>query len=302
MNKIVIKESAGRIDKYLANHLDISRVEIIKNIKSGDILVNNQKVKPSYQLSDGDIVKLDIKDQKPIMSAKAQDIKLDIAYEDDYLIIINKPSGIVVHPAAGHNQDTLVNGLVNYATDLSDLGGEFRPGIIHRLDKDTSGLLMVAKNNQIHQIMQNALQKRLIKRSYIALVHGVIEENSGTIKAPIGRDAKVRIKQAVTPGGKEATTHFRVIKRLADKTLIKCDLETGRTHQIRVHLSYIGYPIVGDPLYSSLKVNTGNGQLLHAYRLSFPHPITNQEIIVNAPLPLFFESFLQQEGVDHFEF
>lgn len=301
MNKILISTSAGRLDKYMADHLNISRELVIKTIKDGGILVNDQLVKPSYQLAEKDVIIVNEIKEAEKMTAKAQAIDLDIVYEDDYLLIINKPSGMVVHPAAGHSQNTLVNGLVNYAKQLSNLGGEFRPGIIHRLDKDTSGLLMVAKDNNTHQIMQKMLQKRYVKRSYIALVHGIIEPESGTIKAPINRDPKVRTKQAVVAGGKEAITHFQVISRGIDTTLIKCDLETGRTHQIRVHLSYINHPIVGDPVYSKFKLDTGNGQLLHAYRLAFPHPVTNEEVVVTTPLPSFFKTFLQQAGVEYDE-
>jgi 23S rRNA pseudouridine1911/1915/1917 synthase len=218
---------------------------------------------------------------------------LDIVYEDEDVLVVNKPSGMVVHPAPGHYQDTLVNGLLWHIKNLSDVNGEMRPGIVHRIDKDTSGLLMVAKNNYAHDILAKELQEKLTKREYIALVEGIIVNKRGKINAPIGRDKNNRLKMAVTASGKEAITNFEVLETYEDKTLIKCILETGRTHQIRVHMQYINHPLVNDYVYGNAKPNDF-GQFLHAESLGFTHPKTKMWLEFTSPLPEEFKSYLEK--------
>ncbi len=261
-----------RIDKYLIELLELSRSKIQKMIENGNVLVNNKNIKNSYIVRVDDEIKVtDYVDNTDIVP---ENIDLDIIYEDDYLLVVNKPSGMVVHPAPGHYSGTLVNALM-YHTNLSN--NDIRPGIVHRIDKDTSGLLLVAKNDEIHEYLSNEISKRKVSRKYIALVSGVINNNSGTIDAPIGRDLIDRKKMAVTDiNSKDAITHFKVLERYKNATLIECTLETGRTHQIRVHMSYIGYPIVNDPIYGKKKVINDYGQMLHAKTIGFVHPITNK--------------------------
>ena len=218
---------------------------------------------------------------------------MDIVYEDDDVIVINKPQGMVVHPAPGHDEHTLVNALL-YHCPLSTINGTFRPGIVHRIDKDTSGLLMVAKNDKAHRSLAKQLKDKTNIREYVALVHGRIAEDEGTINAPIGRSLKDRKKQAVVKDGRNAVTHFEVLKRYRDYTFVKCILETGRTHQIRVHMKYIGHPLVGDPLYGPKKTIKGNGQFLHAGKLGFVHPTTGKLLIFEAPLPKIFQECLEK--------
>jgi 23S rRNA pseudouridine1911/1915/1917 synthase len=219
---------------------------------------------------------------------------LDIVHEDDYVIVVNKPSGMVVHPAPGSMSGTLVNGLMAQAKNLSGINGVLRPGIVHRIDKDTSGLLMVAKNDLAHESLVNQLVEKTVTRRYIALVHGVIPHDTGTIDAPIGRDPKDRKKMTVIEGGKHAVTHFKVLRRFKDFTLIECRLETGRTHQIRVHMKYIGYPLAGDPQYGPRKTIGGeHGQFLHAAILGFDHPKTGEYLEFSTPLPSYFEEALE---------
>ena len=285
--KIKIETNKERIDKFLANELNLSRTEIQKKIKNGEIKVNDNFVKNNFVVEPGMIIEIEDKQDK-INDNKIspEKMEIDIVYEDDYLAIINKPSNLVVHPAPGHYTKTLVNGLMYHFNNLSNINGELRPGIVHRIDKDTSGLLIITKDNKTHEKIAKMLEKKEIKREYIAIVHGEIEEEEAEIIAPIGRDSKDRKKMAVTSkNSKYAKTNFEVLKRYKNYSLIKCILETGRTHQIRVHLNYINYPIVGDPVYGPKKTIDTKGQALHAYRIHFIHPITNKNIDVEVDIP-----------------
>lgn len=288
---IVVNEDVNeRIDKYLASITDLSRETITKMIDSEYILVNGKKVKASYKPVVGDKIEIKdgfVKDTK----IDAKKLDLDIVYEDEYLMVINKPSGLVVHPGSGNKDNTLVNGLMYYTKNLSDIGDSDRPGIVHRLDKDTSGLMLVAKENKTHEILAEEFKKHNIHREYIALVDGVIEVSRGTIDAPIKRSKENYQKMTVAAGGKKAITNFEVIKRYKNNTLIRLVLETGRTHQIRVHMAYIGYPIHNDPVYNK-KVSTSFGQFLHSEYLKFIHPITKKELEFRCPLPDEFKDYL----------
>lgn len=293
--KIKVSEKEVRLDKYLSDVLDDSRENIIKMIKTGLIVVNGQVAKPSYKVNIDDEIEVIgqlIAEDKTI---KPMDLDLEIVYEDDDLLIVNKPTGLVVHPANGHYEDTLVNALIG-KVKLSDVNGEFRPGIVHRLDKDTSGLMIVAKNNIAHLRLAEELQNRNIHRYYIAMVDGVIDTDTGTIDAPIARDTKNRLKMAVLHNGKSAITHFEVIKRFQNKTLIMCKLDTGRTHQIRVHLNYIGFPVVNDALYNTKVFDKKYGQFLHAYKLSLLQPTTKQPLTVIKEIDETFAELIEQEG------
>ena len=283
----------GRIDKELAHHLtDISRSQLQKWIEDGNVTVNGEKVKPKYKLAVGDRVV--VQPEKPQkIDLEPENIPLDIVYEDDDVIVVNKPQGMVVHPAPGHPNHTLVNALL-YHSPLSTINGEFRPGIVHRIDKDTSGLLMIAKNDLAHRSLAAQLKAKTNEREYVALVHGVIKEERGTIDAPLGRSKKDRKKQAVVEDGHHAVTHFKVLERFKHYTLVSCRLETGRTHQIRVHMKYIGHPLAGDPLYGPRKTLPGNGQYLHARLLGFKHPRTGKQMTFTSPLPEYF-----QKMIDH---
>ena len=287
---IVNEDVNERIDKYLTSITDYSRETITKMIDSEYILVNGKKVKASYKPVLGDKIEIKegfVKDTK-IDSKK---LDLDIVYEDEYLMVINKPSGLVVHPGSGNKDNTLVNGLMYYTKNLSDIGDSDRPGIVHRLDKDTSGLMLVAKENKTHEILSEEFKKHNIHREYIALVDGVIEVSRGTIDAPIKRSKENYQKMTVASGGKKAITNFEVIKRYKNNTLIRLVLETGRTHQIRVHMAYIGYPIHNDPVYNK-KISTSFGQFLHSEYLKFIHPITKKELEFRCPLPDEFKDYL----------
>lgn len=282
----------GRIDKVLGHFLsDVSRSQLQKWIEDGHVTVNGQVVKTKYKLKAGDVVKI-IPEAPQTIDLEPENIPLDIVYEDDDVIVVNKPAGMVVHPAPGHPGHTLVNALL-YHSPLSTINGEFRPGIVHRIDKDTSGLLMVAKNDLAHRSLAAQLKAKTNQREYVALVHGVIKEDQGTIDAPLGRSKKDRKKQAVVMDGRHAVTHFEVVKRYRHYTLVKCRLETGRTHQIRVHMAYIGHPLAGDPLYGPRKTLAGPGQYLHAGLLGFKHPRTGQEMTFTAPLPDYFTKMLE---------
>ncbi|MDD6865485.1 MAG: RluA family pseudouridine synthase [Lactobacillus sp.] len=282
----------GRIDKVLGHFLsDVSRSQLQKWIEDGHVTVNGQVVKTKYKLKAGDVVKI-IPETPQTIDLEPEDIPLDIVYEDDDVIVVNKPAGMVVHPAPGHPGHTLVNALL-YHSPLSTINGEFRPGIVHRIDKDTSGLLMVAKNDLAHRSLAAQLKAKTNQREYVALVHGVIKEDQGTIDAPLGRSKKDRKKQAVVMDGRHAVTHFEIVKRYRHYTLVKCRLETGRTHQIRVHMAYIGHPLAGDPLYGPRKTLAGPGQYLHAGLLGFKHPRTGQEMTFTAPLPDYFTKMLE---------
>ena len=289
--EIEVVENVDRIDKYLTNYVDFSRTIISKMIDSEYILVNGKKVKANYVVKVGDIITVKDGFIEPL-DIKAENIPIDILYEDDDIIVVNKASGMVVHPGSGVREHTLVNALMYHTNCLSDINGEVRPGIVHRIDKDTSGLMVVAKNNKSHEILGNMLSHHDIKREYIALVKGVFPNETASIDAPIGRDKLNRKKMAVTKeNSKNAITHLRVIKRYKDFTLLRLRLETGRTHQIRVHLAYIGYPVYNDPVYTSDKT-TEFGQFLHSASIDFKHPITGKDMHFEVPLPNDFQVFI----------
>ncbi|MFT8393188.1 MAG: RluA family pseudouridine synthase [Liquorilactobacillus ghanensis] len=291
--EVQITKQTGRLDKVAAQLFpDYSRSQLQRLIVAGDLLVNDQQVVAKYQVRTGDRLKLT---PPPIqhLSLEPENIPLDIVYEDADLLVVNKPQGMVVHPAPGHPNHTLVNALL-YHCPLSTINGTYRPGIVHRIDKDTSGLLMVAKNDLAHQALAKQLKAKKNLREYTALVHGRMPNDQGTIVAPLGRSRRDRKKQAVVADGRPAITHYRVIKRYQYFTLIKCVLETGRTHQIRVHLRYLGFPLAGDPLYGPTKTLKGHGQFLHAGKLGFEHPRTHQEMIFEAPLPEIFQKTLEK--------
>lgn len=281
-----------RIDKFLVENTEYTRSKIQKMIDNDCILVNGKSIKSSYTLKEND--QIEVKDYEENTDILPENIPLDIYYEDDDLIVVNKPSGMVVHPAPGNYTGTLVNALMYHTNNLSTVNSTIRPGIVHRIDADTSGLLLVAKNDKAHNILAEAIQKKEVVREYIALVEGVIKEDSATIDAPIGRDVNNRKKMCVTgDNSKEAVTHIRVLERFTDATLIRCKLETGRTHQIRVHLSYIGHPVVNDPVYGRRKlINPKFGQMLHAEKLGFVHPTTKEYMEFTSPVPDDFTKIL----------
>ena len=284
-----------RIDKAVASvHTELSRSYIQQLIEEGHVTVSGKKVRPGYKLKTGDEVTVVIPPPKTL-SAVAQDIPLSIVYEDDSVLVINKPAGMVVHPAVGNYEDTLVNALLHHCGDsLSAIGGVMRPGIVHRIDKDTTGLLMVAKGDKAHASLSDQLKTRTLSRTYYALVHGNVKEDAGTVDAPIGRDNHDRKKMTVTKSGKEAITHFKVLERFGQFTLIECKLQTGRTHQIRVHMRHKGHPILGDKTYGVKKEPFAlPGQLLHAGKIGFIHPETGEEMAFSAPLPEVFEHVLE---------
>lgn len=288
------EEKGVRIDKYLSEHTDLTRSRIQQLIEQGQVVVDGKKTKSNYKLAGTETIHVDYEDLSEL-DVEAQDIPLDIRYEDSDVIVINKPRGMVVHPANGNQRDTLVNALLYHCQDLSGINGVLRPGIVHRIDKDTTGLLIVAKNDLAHVELSKQLQDKTMHRLYYALVHGSFSHDYGVIDAPIGRDEKDRQKMAVTDkNSKEARTHFRVIERFAQYTLVECRLETGRTHQIRVHMRYIEHPVVGDEKYGYRRTMKVGGQLLHAHQLEFLHPRTKAKIIVEAPLPSDFERILKQ--------
>lgn len=290
MNLVVKEETNLRIDKYLAGVTDYSRELISKMLNDEYILVNDKKVKGSYKVSVGDII--NIKDgYVKEMDVKPKKMDLDIVFEDDYLMVINKPSGLVVHPGNGNYDNTLVNGLMYYTKNLSNVGEEFRPGIVHRLDKDTSGLMLVAKDNKCHELLADDFKNKRIHREYVALLDGVLPENSAIVDAPLARSKEDYQKIAVMAGGKRAVTHLEVIKKYKENTLVRLVLETGRTHQIRVHMAYIGYPVHNDPVYNKRKSDQF-GQFLHSEYLSFIHPITKEKLSFRAKLPEYFQEFL----------
>lgn len=282
-----------RIDSYLASNTESSRVTIQRLIENEKVLVNGKKIKDSYKIQFND--EITIEEEKPKeIELKAQDIPVEILYEDNDIIVVNKPKGMVVHPANGNLDGTLVNAVMAICKDsLSGIGGEIRPGIVHRLDKDTSGAIIVAKNDKAHINLSEQIKNHQVEKTYIALVKGFVKENEATINMPIGRSTKDRKKMAVNKNGKNAVTHFKVIERFRNYTLLEVKIETGRTHQIRVHLSEIGYPIVGDTVYSNGK-NEWNieGQCLHAKSLKFKHPITGKEMFIEAPLPEYFKNVI----------
>ena len=294
MKEYIVDNGNDRIDNYLGNITDISRTKISKMIKEHKILVNDNEIKSSYMLKNGDIIKMEEYIEEE-MDVEPEEMNLDIVYEDDDVIVVNKANGVVVHPAVGNTKHTLVNGLLYHSKKLSDINGEFRPGIVHRIDAYTTGLLMVAKNNKAHEILAKQLEEKTTTRKYIALVWGVVNTDTGTIDAPIGRDTNDRKKMAVTDiNAKDAITHFKVLERYSNATLIELQLETGRTHQIRVHMNYIGYPVVNDPVYGRRKIIDSTGQCLHAKTLGFIHPKTNKYMEFDSELPECFLNILNQ--------
>lgn len=292
----VTEEFAGeRIDKALsAMQPEWSRTQVGNWATDGIVLVNGNVVKAKQKVKAGDVIEVTVPEPEPLdVIPEAMD--LEIVYEDADVLVVNKPRGMVVHPAPGHLTGTLVNGLMHHCTDLSGINGIMRPGIVHRIDKDTSGLLMVAKNDVAHESLVNQLVNKTVTRVYTALVHGHIAHEKGTIDAPIGRDQKDRQKQAIVDKGKHAVTHFRVLERIGGSfTVVECRLETGRTHQIRVHMNYIGFPLAGDPKYGPRKTVDFNGQVLHAGVLGFEHPTTGEYLEFSAPIPEDYAALLQQ--------
>ncbi|MBD8031676.1 MULTISPECIES: RluA family pseudouridine synthase [Solibacillus] len=292
---LTIEELAGeRIDKALSQMEESwSRSQIGNWLEEERILVNGVKVKAKYKVRQGDVIEVDVPEVEDL-EIVPEDLNLEIIYEDADVLVVNKPRGMVVHPAPGHASGTLVNGLMHHCKDLSGINGVARPGIVHRIDKDTSGLLMVAKNDVAHEGLVNQLVDKSVTRKYTALVHGHIAHEKGTIDAPIGRDQKDRQKQAVVDKGKHAVTHFQVMERFGEFTLVECRLETGRTHQIRVHMNYIGYPLAGDPKYGPKKTIDFGGQVLHAGVLGFIHPVTKEYLEFESPIPEDFKQLIEE--------
>ena len=293
MEKLVVNVSNERLDKYIASNTDYSRSLVSKLIDNNYVLVNGKNEKGSYKVKEND--EIEILDGY-IEETEIEPVKmnLDIVYEDNDIMVINKPSGLTVHPGSGNKNNTLVNGLLEYTNNLSDVNGNERPGIVHRLDKDTSGLMLVAKTNKAHEILSKDFEKHDVKRKYWALIKGVFPHNTAIIDAPIGRDEKDRKKMTVTAkNSKKAITHLKVIKRFQNYTLVELELETGRTHQIRVHLSYIGYPVYNDPVYNTKKA-TEFGQFLHSKTIDFTHPITKEHMHFESELPEYFQKFIDE--------
>lgn len=295
--KISTTDAGKRLDSYLAESFEeLTRSRVQKLIAQGEIRVNGKEVRANYKLRETDHIEINIPEAKEV-EITAEEIPLDIVYEDECMLVVNKPQGMVVHPAAGNYSGTLVNALMSYCGDnLSGINGEIRPGILHRIDKDTSGLLMVAKNDRAHMGLSEQIKEHSLTREYLALVHGRIKEDSGTIDAPIGRDEKDRKKMTITKkNSRNAVTHFFVLERFDKYTFVRCRLETGRTHQIRVHMSKNGYPIVGDPVYGRKKEEFKlNGQLLHAHMIGFIHPVTGEYMEFSRAIPEYFEDVLEK--------
>ncbi|MCD5435760.1 RluA family pseudouridine synthase [Lactobacillus delbrueckii] len=287
--ELTAEESGQRLDKYLAGEMtDLSRSRIKELVQAGEVLVNGKKSKVSYKVQKGDLIQVTVLPLEPL-KLEAENIPLDIVYEDEDIIVVNKPQGMVVHPAAGHPSHTLVNALLYHTRDLADSPEGFRPGIVHRIDKDTSGLLMVAKNAAARESLEKQLAAKSNKRQYLAIVHGNFVEEEGTIDAPIGRNPKDRKQMAVVEKGKSAVTHFKVLEQYQGYSLVECQLETGRTHQIRVHMAYIGHPLAGDPLYGPRKTLPGHGQFLHAKILGFEQPSTGEWLEFSVQPPEIFQ-------------
>lgn len=291
--EIVIKESGNRLDKAVSDSTELSRSQANDLIKLGKILVNGQVKKAKYCVQEGDVISYEIPNEE-ILEYLPENLAIDIIYEDDDVAVVNKAQGMVVHPSAGHSNGTLVNALLYHVKDLSSINGVVRPGIVHRIDKDTSGLLMIAKNDKAHQSLAEELKNQKSLRQYWAIVHGNLPNDRGVIEAPIGRSEKDRKKQAVTAKGKDALTRFQVLERFGDYTLVELTLETGRTHQIRVHMAYIGHPIAGDNLYGPRKTLKGKGQFLHAKTLGFTHPKTGDLLTFTSDLPQIFSETLDK--------
>ncbi|MFD3157417.1 RluA family pseudouridine synthase [Haloimpatiens sp. FM7330] len=299
MNKYIFKVDKEfedmRLDVFLSSEIkDKSRSYIQKLIKNGNAKINSTIKKSNYKLKENDEISIEIP-QPMELNVKPEPIKLNILYEDKDVIVVDKSQGMIVHPAPGVYSGTLVNALLSHCDDLSGINGVMRPGIVHRIDKDTSGILVVAKNDFAHNSLANQLKDHSMVREYIALVEGNVKDEEGIVNEPVGRHPKERIKMAVVQNGKRAVTHFEVIKRFKSNTLIKCILETGRTHQIRVHMAYIGHPLVGDPVYGYKKQKFKlNGQLLHAHKLGFIHPSTETYVEFSTPLPQYFEDVIKK--------
>lgn len=293
--KVNEEDKGLRIDLFLANSSDLSRSQIQKLIEEGRVLVNNETTVSRYKVNPGDFITAEYLEQTPT-DIKPKDIALDIVYEDEDLIVINKPKGLVVHPAAGNYDNTLVNALLYHCKELSDINGYYRPGIVHRIDKDTSGLLVCAKNNAAHAALSAQLQDKTCFRKYYAIVNGIIDNNEGIINAPIGRSSKDRQKMEVTDkNSKEAITEFKVLQRLSGTCLVECELKTGRTHQIRVHMAFIKHPVLNDPKYSKKTIDE-TGQYLHAYYLSFIHPKTNERMEFVTDMPEYMKNYIRENG------
>lgn len=289
MEKITVDSKGERLDNYLSKYLNITRSQIKKNIKN--IYVNDKNEKCGFILNQNDIITYEFKEEENI---KPENIKIDIVYEDDDIIVVNKPNGLVVHPGAGNKNGTLVNALMYMSKSLSDINGEFRPGIVHRIDAYTTGLMVIAKNNEAHMILAEQIKNKKAKRKYLALVWGIIANDTGTIDAPIGRDPNNRLKMKVTDvNGKEAVTHFKVLKRFKNATLLDVELETGRTHQIRCHMEYINHPIVNDPVYSKKPLIDETMQVLHAYELTLIYPKTKEKMTFKAEEPESFKKIVK---------
>lgn len=291
--EVIIKEAGNRLDKALADLTELSRSQANEAIKAGTVLVNGKSAKANYAVKEGDVITYELPEEE-VLEYKAEDIPLDIIYEDADVAVVNKPQGMVVHPSAGHTSGTLVNALMYHVKDLSSINGVVRPGIVHRIDKDTSGLLMIAKNDKAHNALAAELKDKKSLRKYVAIVHGNLPNDRGVIEAPIGRSDKDRKKQAVTAKGKPAVTRFTVLERFGNYTLVELQLETGRTHQIRVHMAYIGHPVAGDPLYGPRKTLKGHGQFLHAKTLGFTHPTTGELVEFTAEDPAIFKETLEK--------
>jgi 23S rRNA pseudouridine1911/1915/1917 synthase len=285
-------QKSDRIDKAISSiNNEWSRNQVQQWIKDGNVLVNGVRVKTNYKCNVNDLVEVTIPDPEEL-DVLPEEMNLEIFYEDSDVLVVNKPKGMVVHPAPGHTSGTLVNGLMAHCKDLSGINGVLRPGIVHRIDKDTSGLLMVAKNDLAHESLVNQLVAKSVTRKYKAIVHGHIPHDFGTIDAPIGRDTRDRQSMTVVDNGKHAVTHFHVLERFKEFTYVECQLETGRTHQIRVHMKYIGFPLAGDPKYGPKKTLDIGGQALHAGLLGFNHPRTGEYLEFEAPLPVEFEELV----------
>ena len=282
-----------RIDKFLTTKTDLSRTRIQELIEQKNITVNEKETKSNYKVKLNDLILIEVPEDEAY-DIEPVNMNLDIVYEDSDVLVVNKPQGLIVHPTLSTKEKTLVNGLMYQVKDLSGINGVNRPGIVHRIDKDTSGLLMVAKNDNAHNSLVEQLKNKTTKRLYVALVYGVIEENKGRINAPIGRDKTDRKKMAVVEDGKDAITNFTVLERFDGYTLVECKLETGRTHQIRVHMKYIGHPLVGDPLYGPKKVIGNTGQFLHAKMIGFNHPKDGRYLEFTSDIPDNFKEILEK--------